>query len=108
MIVTTPGVITLFDNAVVYGDPLDAFSYYENKRGRKKKFGDFRGFIIGEVIRGDCRLHYEFIRPDPKVEARRRRKRFLRKKGVPIWYYDKYLKRNTLRKWFPRARTREI
>lgn len=94
------GVVTIFDNAVVYGNPLDAMSYYVNKRGRKEKFGEFRGFIIGEIIDDPQRILFEYIRDNPKVIARRRHKANLRKHHIEVWRFDKYLKKNTLDKIF--------
>ena len=97
---TKAGVITVFHNALVYGDPRDAFSYWEHKRGRKKAFGVFRGFIIGEVPAIDCgRVLFEYYRDDPKVEARKAHKRHLRRRGIPQWHYSRFLKRNPLERY---------
>lgn len=138
---TTAGVITVFDNALVYGSPTDALSYHRNRRGREEKFGRFRGFMIGEIpaprtragviavfdnalvygnplnkreafgrFRGfmigevprsidRARVPFEYIRADPKVELRKMRKRFMRRRRHKKGLWRKYHEKNPIRKF---------
>jgi len=96
---TKGGIITVFEKAMVYGNPADALSYWRNKRGRRKAFGDFKGWIYGEIPAcQDVRLQFEFTVDEPHIEKRKRRKRHLRKIGLAQWRWKKYHKDNTLPK----------
>lgn len=92
---TKAGIVTVFDMAVVYGDPVEALCFYLNRRGRKKKFGDFRGWMIGECPYGDSRMNFEYYKPDPKVEDRIKRRRAFAKRREPVWYLQKHHTKGT-------------
>lgn len=103
---TRAGIVTIFQNATVYGDPLGAIAYWAHRRGRRKSFGPFMGFIIAEIPASNPygRIMFEFTRDDPKVVKRRATKAALRKKRIKIGYYNKYLKKNTLDKFTKKRR----
>lgn len=100
------GIITMFEKAECYGSPRDAVNYWLNKRGRRKAFGDFVGFIYGEyptpyAPSAAARVNFAFTMKEPHIEQRKALRKSLRKRGVKKWYYEKYLKKNTLvnKKW---------
>lgn len=101
---TRAGFITIFHNAMVYGDPLDALRY-GNRPARAKRFGPYRGMILGEIPNFplddpmSCRLLFEFYRPDEKVEARRASKAHLRHRGIPMGHFQRYLEKNPLERY---------
>jgi len=94
---TTGGIVTVFEKAVVYNAPRDAVCFWLNRRGRKKKFGAFMGFVYGEVpVTTTPRLLIEYTVYEAPIEARKAKRRALRKRGVRDWYFDKYHAHNTL------------
>lgn len=102
---TKAGWVTIFDNAVVYDvNPLVALRYAERRKRHKAfghRFGAYKGIIIGEVpvIPGNVQILFEFYRPDERVEARRASKRHLRRRGIPLWHYNRFLRKNPLSRY---------
>ena len=95
-----PGIITVFQKAMVIGNPKDAISYYLNKRGRKFKYGEFVGFIYTEIpVIPAVQNVTRYLVKEPDIERRKKLRRALRKQGVKRYIYDKYLKHNTLIKF---------
>lgn len=98
---TKRGVVSIFEKATVYGSPRDAASYWINKKGRKKAFGEFLGWIIAEIPVPQTpgftvRVNFEFTAKEPHIEARKALRKALRERGIRRNYYDRYLKGNTL------------
>jgi len=98
---TQRGIVSVFEKANVYGNPGDAASYWINKKGRKKAFGEFLGWIITEIpvpqtLGGTARVNFAFTFKEPHIEARKALRRTLKQKKMKREYYDKYLKGNTL------------
>jgi len=96
------GIITMFEKAECYGSPRDAINYWLNKRGRRKAFGEFVGFVYGEYPSPDsnsaaARVNFVFTMQEPHIEARKKHKKNLTKKKIKKWEYERYLKRNTIR-----------
>jgi len=100
---TTVGIISVFEKATFYGMPKDAMSYWLNKKGRRKAFGNFVGWIYGEIPATTPTLQPWMVRPcfeftvdEPHIEARKALRRSLKQKKVKRDYYNKHLKGNTL------------
>jgi len=94
---TRGGVITVFEKAIVYDTPHDAVKFWINRKGRKTRFGDFIGFMYGEVpVHSDVRLIFEYTVDEAHIEARKRLRRSLRDRGVPRWWFDKHQAKSTL------------
>lgn len=96
---TTGGIISIFEKATIYGYPRDAINYWLNRKGRRKAFGDFMGWIYGEIPAGSPtgRQLFEFTVDEPHIEARKALRRSLKQKKIRRDYYAKYLKGNTLK-----------
>lgn len=97
----TGGIITMFEKAECYGNPRDAINYWLNKRGRRKAFGEFIGFVYGAYPSPDsnsaaARVNFMFTKKEPHIEARKAHKRNLRKRKIKRYLYDRYVKGNTL------------
>jgi len=94
------GVVTVFEKGVVWGGVQDALAFGDK---HKKMLGDVKGFFIGEVIWGDPRIEIQLFRPDAR-EIKRLKKRktskHLKKRGIRVWHYTKYLKKNPLDRYF--------
>lgn len=115
---TKGGIIAVFEKAVVYDAPRDAISYWLNKRGRKKAFGEFKGWMFGEIplMESGGRLIFEYTMDEVPIEARKQLRRTLREHRIPRWAYNKYHARNTLNHYAspgfkpktPRERDQEI
>ena len=82
---TRAGLVWIFHNCLIYTDDFrDVFTMLSSER-RRKKIGEFHGVIFGEVpdlgpvSASNCRILYEWIRDDPRIEEHKRVKRFLRK-----------------------------
>jgi len=95
---TTGGIITIFEKASVYGFPADAISYWLNKRGRRRAFGEFLGFIYGEVpvAAHFGRVLFEFTRDEKHILERKAHRRNLKKRKIKRYKFDSWLKGNTL------------
>lgn len=105
---TKAGFITIFHNAMVYGNPLQALRYAERRERHRAfggRFGPYRGMIIGEIpdppldSYWGCRILFQFYRPDPRVETRRASKRHLQRRGILLRHYNRYLKKNPLERY---------
>jgi len=98
---TKQGIVSVFEKAVVYGSPRDAASYWINKKGRKKAFGEFLGWIITEIavpqtLGSITRVNFEFTVKEAHIEARKKLRKTLRERGIKRHYYESHLKGNTL------------
>lgn len=81
---TRKGLVWIFENCLVYTDDYrDILTMGMSKR-RRKKMGQYWGIIfgevpdLGEISASNSRILYEWIRDDPKIEKRKKLKRFLR------------------------------
>ncbi len=91
------GVITVFEKAMVLGDPRDAINYYLNKRGRKNKYGPFVGFIYAEIPDIDTVYPITtYLVTEPDIEHRNKIRKWRKKHNIKKLHYDLYLKYNTL------------
>ena len=94
------GVITMFEKAECYGNPVDAISYWLNKRGRRTAFGNFIGFVYGEFpvpcAARAVRVMFAFTVKEPHIEARKAHRRNLKKRGIKGYVFRDDLKGNTL------------
>lgn len=82
---TRAGLVWVCENCLIYSDDFRDFLTMASSERRRKKMGLLLGVIIGEtpdlpqLSWINTRIIYEWIRDDPKIEARKRLKRFLRK-----------------------------
>lgn len=94
------GIITMFEKAECYGNPVDAINYWLNKRGRRTAFGDFVGFVYGEFpvpcAARAVRVMFAFVVKEPHIEARKAHKRNLKRLKIKSHQYRKLLKGNTI------------
>lgn len=98
----TVGLITIFEKGVFYGNVRDALVYAGKPRNRGK-FGELKGFVIGEVVWGDPRINFEFFQEDAREknnQANKKSMRHLKKRGIRRWQYRKYLQKNPLERYF--------
>lgn len=89
----TVGVVTIFEKGVIWGGIQDALAF-GNKHQRM--LGEVKGFLIGEVIHGNPRIEIQLYQPDKrelKRMARRRRSKHLKRRGIRVWQWEKYLKK---------------
>lgn len=100
-LVRKAGIITIFEKGCFFGSPRDAFAY-ANRPRNKKKFGEFKGFLFGEIIWGDPRINFMFFQVDARGEKRQAHQKsmkHLKKRGIRTWAYRKYLERNPLERY---------
>ena len=100
-LVRKAGVITIFEKGAFFGSPRDAVAY-ANRPRNKKKFGALMGLAFGEVIWGDPRINFMFFQEDQRAINRKQRitrNRHLKRVGIRVWYYEKYLKANPLERY---------
>lgn len=96
------GIITIFEKGAFFGSPRDAVAY-ANRPRNKKKFGALMGFVFGEVIWGDPRINFMFFQEDERAKKRKKRikiSKHLKKRGIRIWEYRKYLQKKPLERYF--------
>ncbi len=101
-LVRKAGLITIFERGAFFGSPRDAVAY-ANRPRNKKKFGALMGFVFGEVIWGDPRMNFMFYQEDERARKRKDRIRIskhLKRRGIRVWQYEKYLKANPLERYF--------
>lgn len=101
-LVRKAGIITIFEKGCFFGSPKDAFSF-ANRPRNKKKFGEFKGFMFGEVIWGDPRINFMFFQEDAREKRRKTHQKsmkHLKRRGIRGWQYEKYLKKNPLERYF--------
>lgn len=94
------GIITMFEKAECYGNPVDAINYWLNKRGRRTAFGNFVGFVYGAYpvpcpVRA-MRVMFRFTVKEPHIEARKAHRRNLKRIGVKRHQFRNWWKGNTL------------
>lgn len=95
------GVITIFEKGAFFGSPRDAISY-ANRPNKKKSFGALVGFIFGEIVWGDPRINFMFFQEDQRAINRKQkiaRNKHLKRVGIRVWQYEKYLKANPLERY---------
>jgi hypothetical protein len=100
-LVRKAGVITIFEKGAFFGSPKDAV-IYANRARNKKKFGALMGFVFGEVVWGDPRINFMFFKDDEREKSRKRkitRNRHLKRRGIRVWQYEKYLQKNPLERY---------
>ena len=100
-LVRRAGIITVFEKGAFFGSPKDAF-IFANRPRNKKKFGEFKGFFFGEIIWGDPRINFMFFKDDEREKSRKRkitRNKHLKKMGIRVWQYEKYLQKNPLERY---------
>ena len=100
------GVITIFEKGAFFGSPRDAIAY-ANRPRNKKKFGALMGFAFGEVIWGDPRMNFMFYQEDQRARNRKKRikrSKHLKKVGIRVWQYEKYLQENPLERFFDESK----
>jgi hypothetical protein len=93
------GICTLFEKGIFYGSPRDALAYANKNQA---KFGEFKGFIIGEVIWGHPQILFEFYREDArslKRKAKTKAMKHLKKRGIRRWQYQRFLEKNPLERY---------
>ncbi len=94
------GIITMFEKAECYGNPVDAINYWLNKRGRRTAFGDFVGFVYGEFpvpcAARAVRVMFAFVVKEPHIEAKKAHKRNLKRLKMKGYQFNHYLKGNTI------------
>ena len=101
-LVRKAGLITIFEKGAFFGSPRDAVAY-ANRPRNKKKFGALMGFVFGEVIWGDPRMNFMFFQEDERAKKRKNRIRIskhLKRRGIRVWQYEKYLQKNPLERYF--------
>ena len=100
-LVRKAGLITIFEKGAFFGSPRDAVAY-ANRPRNKKKFGALMGFAFGEVIWGDPRINFMFYQEDDRARKRKdriKRSKHLKKVGIRVWEYRKYLQANPLERY---------
>lgn len=100
-LVRKAGIITIFEKGAFFGSPRDAVAY-ANRPNKKKSFGALVGFVFGEVIWGDPRINFMFYQEDQRAKNRKKkikRNKHLKKVGIRVWEYDRYLKANPLERY---------
>lgn len=95
---TRAGFIWIFEKANIYGDVHD-FLTMLNRPTSERRFGQYLGVILGEVPDEDQRILIEYTYKDPRIETRKHHKANLRKHRIPVWHFNKYMKKNTLDKF---------
>lgn len=92
-----PGIVGVFTKAWVIGPPRDIISYYLNKRGRRTKYGEFKGFIYTEIPDIDTKqLMTQYNQTTEAIRERNKIREWRRKHGISKTLYEKHLKHNTL------------
>lgn len=96
---TRGAVVTIFSKAWVLGAPRSAISYWINRRGRKNKYGEFKGFIYAEIpvfLLEQVQPVTVYTAKEPAIERRKKLMKWRRKHRITKRHYDFRLKHNTL------------
>jgi len=96
------GIVTVFEKGCFFGSPKDAL-IFANRPRNKKKFGEFKGFMFGEIIWGDPRINFMFFREDAREKSRKSHQKsmkHLKRRGIRTLTYEKFLQKNPLERYF--------
>jgi len=95
------GTITVFEKGCFFGAPGDAL-VYAGKPRNKAKFGELKGFVMGEVLWGDPRINFMFFEEDARAKKRKsdqKSVKHLKSRGIRQWQYRRYLQANPLERY---------
>jgi len=101
-LVRKAGIITIFEKGCFFGSPKDAV-IYANRPRNKKKFGELKGFMFGEIIWGDPRINFMFFQMDAREKRRQSHQKsmkHLKRRGIRTLTYEKFLQKNPLERYF--------